>query len=276
MTEASTPAPQRPPAWWLRDTAKLVYSIAAAAAGAILTGLQFLPDVRWLASWRGWATLVLFVVLLASSVLLVVVSAKDARDAGSLREQAAAGRELGYREAAAKLRRHIAKMRTRIASGVGPESADELRDSSIDVAQELMVGVGVLDARVSYYTPSAGEQEPGAESGDGYSALTWAYSSFKDGRHNPKSDHIRNKGTAKMFQAMTASAPVLRKRSVRGGGHWQTALFMGVRVGERPRGLVCADSLRRNAFPPAAHDLVQLIAELLLLAEFATTTDVSD
>lgn len=79
-----------------------------------------------------------------------------------------------------------------------------------------------------------------------------------------------------MFEAMMASAPVMKTRSLKGVDRWKTALFMGVRVDERPRGLVCADSLRRKPFPSAAHDLVQLIAELLLLAEFATTNDTSD
>lgn len=263
--------------WWASGRARAWCSALAAACGALLTGLQLVADDwwerhkdAWFAPTRWWVTVGLFAIFLVTSIWMVIASARATSDTKKLRQFAEDERKRGYREASSKIRRNISKLRGRMARGVSPEDADELRELILDTACELFVGIGTRDVRVTYYQPLSGEQLPGKNGGEDYTVLACLHSSFGEGRHQPQSELHRSDDTSDIFDAVTASAPLRKTRDI-ASGHWTSSVFMGMRVSKEPRGLVCADSLQADAFPPAADDVVQLVAELLLMAEAATT-----
>ncbi len=279
--------------WWKRRGTRVFLGISSAVGtaatglgAAILSGLSF-PGEAFFKTYGTFGGLVL---ALVSSIWLAIAAHKDKGleervaelegevqgAARLLKEEKSQAKSDGYQAAASRMKSQLEKHHKHLPNW-NPEVGELLRAEAVELAREFLEAIGVKNVRVSFYTPSASEEDPESDQNpeNGYTALSLGHASCSPGRHKPKEVHLYEERTKHMFEAMSSAAPSSPPMRENVAG-WKAARQLGVKSnGFEPQGLLTADSTESSPFPAQADDILILAVELILLINRTTKQKLS-
>lgn len=265
-------------AWW----AKPVTSILIAAAGALavlVSGLSRLLGSEHQDIANVMLTIGIIVVFVCTISQVAISVGKD-KKLSKLTAQVRTAKAEGIEEAMAEVRREIQHLAKLSGRGWNVERSENFQERVVELAYKLLNSVGTPKARVCFFIAMAPEVKPGPTQNEAnIQSLASFHHCADSGRHAPKGEHSRSDDKHGMFKLLKDDrADVIDRRKNIPDDHtgWRSAVRVGVigkSVGSKskhvPWGVLTADSTEFDAFPQPSVVILELIADLIVMARTA-------
>lgn len=278
QSDNGTQIGKEPTKWFLKKKLSLWIAIAA-AIGLLCTGIA---DLRGTWDASSWVVLSGLIVAVLAQVLQALVSSKRESEISELTVKVRTARTDGMRDAFAELRRGLHELNEINRSGWTLEKSTGFQTRLVDLTYRVLDAMGVPEARACFYTSLTSEVAPGSTTDSAnVQVLKSFYHSGASSRRSPSEEHHRNSDPYKMFALLKDPRPdVIPRRknvSVEHKG-WRSAIRVGVigiaGAGKSRKvawGVLTADSTKEYAFDETSGVVLQLTADLIVLARTAET-----
>lgn len=277
-SEPQDPISQDPQKWFLKS--KLSTGLAIVTGlGIVGTGIADLQG-----EWTGvsWIVLVGLGLTVLAVIFQAVISAKRENEISALSAKVKTARADGMQDAFAELRRGLHELNDINRSGWTPEKSKGFQTRLVDLTFRVLDSMGVPEVRACFYTSLTSEVQPGLSyEPANVQVLRSFYHSGASSRRSPSEEHRRDNDAYKMFGLLKDPRPnIIPRRKSIAEDHkgWKSAIRVGV-VGigganssrKIAWGVLTADSTSVDAFNGSSGVVLELMADLIVLARTAET-----